>query len=163
MAASVTQATAHTGDPAHNLPVAVSLPSARQRTFVIYYTGTLIDLVVLGLFNEFTDKVFVSSFSVGLLTALVLQLLLKLTIAVEHRVLGYFKGAQGAGMKVLKFLCAWLILFGSKFVILEALSIVFGDEVHFTGVYHGIVWLIIVVVTMVVVEEVMLRLYRKLA
>jgi len=58
---------------------------------------------------------------------------------------------------------AWLILFGSKFVILEALSLAFGDLVQFHGVLHGIVWLIIVVVTMVVVEELVVRLYRKLA
>jgi hypothetical protein len=30
-------------------------------------------------------------------------------------------------------------------------------------VLHGIVWLIIVVVTMVIVEELIVRLYRKLA
>jgi len=30
-------------------------------------------------------------------------------------------------------------------------------------VFHGLVWLIVVVVTMVVVEELVVRLYRKLA
>ena len=47
--------------------------------------------------------------------------------------------------------------------ILEALSLTFGHNVHFSGVFHGIVWLIIVVVTMVVVEELVVRLYRRLA
>ena len=63
----------------------------------------------------------------------------------------------------MRFFTAWLILFGSKFVILEALTFVFGDKVHFDGIWHGIVWLIIVVVTMVIVEELIVRLYRKLA
>jgi hypothetical protein len=48
-------------------------------------------------------------------------------------------------------------------VILKALSIAFAKDVHFTGVFHGIVWLIIVVVTMVIVEELVVRFYRKLA
>ena len=48
-------------------------------------------------------------------------------------------------------------------MILEALDIAFEDNVTFEGVYHGIVWLIIVVVTMVIVEELVVRFYRKLA
>jgi hypothetical protein len=48
-------------------------------------------------------------------------------------------------------------------VILEALSLAFGESVKFEGVWHGIVWLIIVVVTMVIAEEIVVRFYRKLA
>jgi hypothetical protein len=105
----------------------------------------------------------VDGFATALLTAIVLQVLLKATIVAEHRVLARFKGKAGAGWTTLKFFTAWLILFGSKFVILEALSWIFGDNVHFEGMWHGIVWLIIVVVTMVVVEELVVRFYRKLA
>ena len=63
----------------------------------------------------------------------------------------------------MRFFCAWLVLFGSKFVILEALSFAFGDSVKFEGVLHGIVWLIVVVLTMVLVEEIVARIYRRLA
>jgi len=35
--------------------------------------------------------------------------------------------------------------------------------VQFHGWLHGIIWLIIVVVTMVIVEELVVRFYRKLA
>ena len=145
------------------MPASAEAPSDRQKLFLRYYTGTLIDLVILGLFAEWTDKVFVDSFSIALLAAIVLQLLLKGTIAVEHRVLDRFKGKTGAWWTSLKFFTAWLILFGSKYVILEALTFVFGDKVRFEGVLHGIVWLIIVVVTMVIVEELVVRLFRKLA
>ena len=139
------------------------LPTDHQRLFLLFFTGTLIDLVVLGLFAEYSDKVYVDSFTTMLLAAVVLQLLLKVTIAAEHRVLARFKGKTGAAWKAAKFFTAWLILFGSKFVILEALSFVFEKDVHFEGVLHGLVWLIIVVVTMVVVEELVVRFYRKLA
>jgi hypothetical protein len=145
------------------LPVEATLPTDRQRLFVLFFTGTLIDLVVLGLFNEFSDKVYVESFSVALLASIVLQALLKLTIAAEHRVLALFKGKTGAAWTAMKFFTAWLILFGSKFVILEALSRLFGNLVHFNGIWHGIIWLIIVVVTMIIMEELVVRLYRKLA
>lgn len=144
------------------LPAETTVPTDRQRLFVLFFTGTLIDLVILGLFDEFSANVYVESFSVAVLAAIVLQILLKLTIAIEHRVLARFKGKAGAAWTALKFFVAWLILFGSKFVILEALSRIFAHRVRFEGWWHGIIWVIVVAVTMVVVEELVVRFYRKL-
>lgn len=145
------------------MPASAQAPSDRQRLFLRYFTGTLIDLVVLGLFVDWTDRVFVDSFSIAILAAVLLQILLKLTIVVEHNALERFKGKTGIWWTSLKYFVAWLILFGSKFVILKALSVAFGDKVRFEGAWHGIVWLIIVVVTMVIAEELVVRFYRKLA
>lgn len=145
------------------LPAMVQTFSDRQRLFLRYYTGTLIDLVVLGLFSEWSDMVEVSSFTIALLAAVLLQALLKGTIAVEHWVASHFKGKTGGWWKFARYFCAWLVLFGSKFVILEALSFAFGDSVQFEGVLHGLLWLIIVVVVMLVAEEMMVRIYRRLA
>ena len=145
------------------LPAEATLPTDRQRLFLLFFVGALVDLVVLGLFDQFSKNVHVDSFATMLLAAIVLQLLLKLTIVFEHRVLALFKGKTGAAWTGLKFFCAWLILFGSKFVILEALGLVFGDRVRFEGLWHGIIWVIAVAVTMVVVEELVVRIYRKLA
>jgi hypothetical protein len=146
------------------MPALAAAPSDKQRTFMRYFTATLIDLVVLGLFDEYSSKVYVHhSFTIALLAAILLQTLLKATIAVEHRVAGYFKSRPGKIMVFLRFFCAWLILFASKFVILEALTVAFGKDVRFEGIFHGIVTLIIVVVTMLVVEELVVRFYRSLA
>jgi hypothetical protein len=146
------------------MPALAGMPSDRQRLFTRYFTGTLIDLVVLGLFDEYSSKVFVhNSFTIVLLAAVLLQVLLKATIAVEHRVAAWFKSKPGKGMVFLRFFCAWLILFGSKFVILEALSLTFAETVRFEGAFHGLITLIIVVVTMLAAEELVVRFYRRLA
>lgn len=149
---------------AHDLlPATADVPSDRQRLFALFFVGTLVDLVVLGLFNEYSTNVYVDTFTTALLASMLMQVLLKVTIVFEHRVLGLFKGRTGAAWTGFKYFCAWLILFGSKFVILEALSLAFDKDVHFEGVLHGIVWLILVAVAMVVVEELVVRLYRRLA
>lgn len=145
------------------MPATAGMHSDRQRLFLLYFVGALVDLVVLGLFDEYSDKVFVDGFTTMLMASVLLQFLLKATIAVEHKVAAYFKSKPGGFMKFMRFFCAWLVLFGSKFVILEALSLAFGESVKFEGVLHGIVWLIIVVVTMVIAEEIVVRFYRKLA
>ena len=81
----------------------------------------------------------------------------KLTIAAEHYVAAFFKARPGGFMKFMRWFGAWVVLFGSKFVILEALDFAFGESVKFEGVLHGIVWLIIVVVTMVIIEELVVQ------
>jgi hypothetical protein len=144
------------------MPATAGTLSNKQRLFVRYFTAVLIDLVVLNLFAEYSTKVYIDSFTTSLLAAIVLQILLKLTIAIEHKVGAFYKTRPGAFNTFLRFFFAWLLLFGSKFVILEAITLFFGDDVRFTGRFNGIVTLIVVIVAMLVAEEVVVRLYRKL-
>ncbi len=144
------------------LPITAAAPSNRQRLFMRYFTAILIDLVVLNLFVEYSSSVKVDTFTTSLLAAILLQVLLKLTIAVEHRVAEYFNAKPGGLMKFLRFFFAWVVLFGSKFVILEALTVAFGDSVRFEGRFNGILTLIVVVVVMLIAEELIVRLYRSL-
>ena len=144
------------------LPASTQAPTDRQRAFIRYFTAILIDLVVLNLFAEYSDKVFVDTFTTSLLAAVVLAVLLKLTIVAEHAVAKFFNARQGGFNRFMRFFGAWLILFGSKFVILEAIVFFFGDKVRFEGRFHGIITLIIVVVVMLVAEELIVRLYRRL-
>lgn len=144
------------------MPASAEVPSNKQRLFIRYFLAILIDLVVLNLFVEYWHKVSIDSFTTSLLAAVLLQILLKLTIAVEHRVMDFFKARPGALMTFLKYFFAWVVLFGSKFVILEALTLAFGDNVRFEGKFHGIVPLIVVIIAMLVAEEATVRFYRKL-
>ena len=137
-------------------------PSPRQRGFFRYLTATLLDLVVLGLFAEYWEHVVVGSFTVMLLAAVLLQVLLKLTIALEHRVAAHYNAKPGGFAKFMRYFTAWLILFGSKFAILEVLALALGDRLRFGGPLHGVVVLIAVVVAMLVVEAVLVKFYRSL-
>ncbi|MFZ4288661.1 hypothetical protein [Variovorax sp. HJSM1_2] len=145
------------------MPVLAEPPSNKQRLFIRYFSGFLIDLVVLNLFEEYSPNVTIDSFTTSLFAAVVLQLLVQLTLAIEHKVAAFFEGKPGGLMTFLRFFFAWLVLFGSKFVILEALSFAFGENVRFGGPFNGIVILIIIIVVMLVAEETLVRLYRKLA
>ena len=138
-------------------------PSTGQRLFLRYFTAILVDLVVLDVLAEYWERVVVDSFTISLFTAVLLQLLLKLTFAIEHRIATYFKSKEGATARALHFLVAWVVLFGSKFVILAAVDFAFGDWIHFHGAFHGAVAFIAVVVAMLAAEEGVVRFYRRLA
>ena len=134
----------------------------RQQLFIRYFTGILIDLTVLNLFEEYCDYVVIESFTISLLTALLLQTLLKVTIKIEHRIGAFFKAKPGIRAKVLRVLSAWAVLFGSKFVILEAVNIAFGDRVVFSGPFNGIIVFIIVIIVMIVAELSVVRFNKSL-
>ena len=136
------------------------VPTNSQRLFVRYLLATLIDLTVLNLFDEYWQHVTVNSFTISILAAVLLQVLLKATLALEHKVAGYFGARPGAMAKFLRFFTAWLILFGSKFVMLGAIDFAFGDDVAFGGALHGVAAFIVVVAVMLAAEELAVRLYR---
>lgn len=144
-------------------PVSAQVPTTAQALFVRYLLAVLIDLVVLCLFDEYSEKVQIDGFTTALLAAVLLQFLLKITLVIEHRIAGWFKTKPGTMWRITRFLSAWLILFGSKFVILEAIVFAFGDGVQFFGVLHGVVTLIVVLIVMILAEEVVARTYRRLA
>jgi len=124
----------------------------RQHFFLRYFCLVMTDILVLNLFVEFWSRVHITSFSVSIGAALLLQLLLKVTVALEHKVADLFKDRSHFGARGLKIFSLWLVLFGSKFVILWALGFAFGHDVHFDGAMHGIVPLITVIVVMILAE-----------
>lgn len=144
-------------------PAAAQPVSNRQGLFLRYFTAILIDLVVLNLFVEYSDRVLIDSFTISILAALLLQVLLRLTIALEHRLADFWNARPGGFSRFMRFFSAWLVLFGSKFVILEALNLFFGDYITFVGRFDGLLVLIGVIVAMLVAEDLVLRLYRRLA
>ena len=133
-----------------------------QKLFVRYLVAVLIDLTVLNLFDEFWDLVTVGPFSISVLAAILLQVLLRATLLLEHKVADYFNSKSGGFARFMRYFTAWLILFGSKFVMLGAIDFAFGDDVLFTGPLHGVVSFIVVVMVMLVAEEVAVRIYRRL-
>jgi len=146
----------------HVVAAAAETPTTRQRLFARYLVAILVDLLVLNLFAEHWNRVEIASFTVSLAVAVLLQLLLQLTLVIEHRVAGWFKGRTGAAWSFGRYFSAWLVLFGSKFVMLGALDFAFGTSIHFSGAMHGAGPFILVVVAMLAGEELMTRLYRAL-
>ena len=132
--------------------------SARQGRFIRYLLLVLVDLTVLNLFVEYWDRIVIDSFTISLLTAALLQVLLKATLAIEHRIGRYFQARSGPWALVLRVLATWALLFGSKFVILEIVDIVFGDDVDF----GGLIPFILLVIALLAGEKILTRIYDSL-
>ena len=133
----------------------VKRPNKKQRLFIDYTLFILVDLLVLNLFDEYNKYLHIESFTISILVAALLQVLLRLTLMIEHRIAAHFKQQSGTAAKVKRIFAAWLVLFVSKFVIVWIIDIVFGDAVEF----FSIIGFIIVVIVIVVVERMVMRIY----
>ena len=135
----------------------------RQLLFLKYTLIVLIDLVVLGLFNQYWDLVFIETFTIAMFTAMLLQFLMQVAMKIEHMAADYFFGGKtGTRDKVMRGVSAWAIIFVSKLVILEAISLSFGDSVVFSGPIHGVVSFLTVVIVIIIAEQGVMWIYRSL-
>jgi hypothetical protein len=133
-----------------------------QRLYVRYTIAVLVDLSVLNLFDEYWDLVTIESFTISFAVAIILQVLLRLTIAAEHRVADYFKSKPGVAWRIYRGLSTWAILIGSKFAMLEAIDFAFGDRVEFSGPLHGIVAFVAVIIAIILAEGALRRIFLAL-
>ncbi len=129
-----------------------------QLRFISWVSEVLVDIVVLNLFVEFVHTIVIDSFYISILTALLLKLMVDAVKGIEGRVSDYFAAKPGTAAKVLRYVSVWLILFLSKFVILEAVNFVFGDHVELGSFFE----ILAIVVTMLAANAALMLVYRRL-
>lgn len=100
-------------------------------------------VVVLNLAVEYLPAVITETFTVSLFTAVLLKVVLEVVVAGKDRVKARFKAATTPVGKVLAALLLWLLLVGSKFLVLELVALLFGDRVSLGG-FFSVTALIIV-------------------
>ena len=127
--------------------------TARQQRFLRAVLFVLVDVTVLALFVEYWDRIVIDSYTIALLTAILLQVMLKATLGIEHRIASFFRGRDGSGAMALRVLATWVVLFGSKFVILEAVDLVFGEHVDLGGLLPFITLVVAILATEAIIER----------
>ncbi len=100
-------------------------------------------VTVLNLAVEYLPQVISETFTLSLLTAVLLKAVLDLVTALKKRLTGRFRSAETGPGKAAAALALWGLLVGSKFAVLELVALVFGDSVQLGG-FFAVTGLIIV-------------------
>ncbi len=100
-------------------------------------------VVMLNLAAEYMPLVITETFTLSLLTSVLLKLVLEVVVAIKDRVKARFKAAQTPAGKVVAGLSLWLLLVGSKFVVLKLVALFFGETVSL-GSFWSVTALILV-------------------
>ncbi len=90
-------------------------------------------VVVLNLAIEYTPSVISESFSLSLLTAVLLKIALELVILLKSRIVRKLRAAETRRGKLAAAGLLWVVAAGSKVVVLELVDLVFGDAVSLGG------------------------------
>jgi hypothetical protein len=130
-----------------------------QAVFMEWIVDILIYTVVLNIFIHYIEDFHVTNFMYSLATAVVLKALLVVVLRFEHKIAEWYeRKKQTTFIKISKIISLWVVLFGSKFLILEVLDFVFRDNVDL----HNIIALILMIITMMLAREAFNAIYRKL-
>jgi hypothetical protein len=90
-------------------------------------------VVVLNLAVEYVPSVISESFSLTLLTAALLKVVLELVILLKGQIVRRLRAATTRRAKVAAAVSLWVVAAGSKLVVLELVDLVFGDAVNLGG------------------------------
>lgn len=102
-------------------------PSAADVVDVFVY------VVVLNLAAEYLPLVITETFTMSLLTSVLLKAVLEVVVAIKDRIKVRMKASTTAFGKVTSALLLWLTLVASKFVVLELVAFFFGESVKLGG------------------------------
>ena len=114
-------------------PAQLTLPRWRRWLQAEDIVDVFVYVTVLNLAVQFIPAVISESFTMSLLTALLLKVVLEVVVALKDRVKSRFRAAPAWWGKVLALVGLWLVLVGSKFVVLEVVALVFRDYVSLGG------------------------------
>ncbi|WP_344428185.1 hypothetical protein [Pseudonocardia ailaonensis] len=92
-------------------------------------------VVVLNLFIEYFPAAISETFTLSLVTAVLLKVVLEGVVAVKDRVKRRFLEATGPLGKVFAAVLLWAVLFGSKFLVLEVVALVLRGRVELGGFF----------------------------
>lgn len=92
-------------------------------------------VVVLNLAVEYLPMVISETFTLSLLTAVLLKVTLEVVVVLKNRAKRRFTAATSAAGKVLAAVLLWLVLIGSKFLVLELIAVVFAGSVQLGGFF----------------------------
>lgn len=90
-------------------------------------------VTILNLAVEYLPAVITETFTQSLLTAVLLKVVLDVVVRVKSAIVARFRAADAPLGKVVAGVGLWLVLVGSKFVVLELVALVFGDRVRLGG------------------------------
>jgi hypothetical protein len=119
-------------DAKHQPVERAPLPGVEPR-LATAVSDVFVYVVVLNLFVEYLPRVLSETFTLSLLTAVLLKVVLEIVVVVKGWVLARFRLASSALGKVAAAMALWLVLAGSKFLVLAAVDLAFGDAVSLGG------------------------------
>lgn len=103
------------------------------RVPAVHVVDVFVYVVVLNLAIQYVPGVITETFTISLLTAVLLKVVLELVVRVKQRVVGRVRSASTTTDRLIGVGLLVLVLPGSKLLVLVLVDLVFGDAVSLGG------------------------------
>ena len=124
----------HATKPVESSPVELPGPVRRWlRARPADVVDIFVYVVVLNLAIEYVPSVISEGFTLSLLTAFLLKIVLELVVWLKQRILVRFRAGSSGRARLAIGLGFWVVAAGSKFVVLKLEDLLFGDAVSLGG------------------------------
>ncbi|HWL01915.1 MAG TPA: hypothetical protein VNQ52_06025 [Microbacteriaceae bacterium] len=110
-------------------------PRSGLRLTPIDLVDVLVYVIVLNLAIEFFPSVISETFTLSLLTAVLLKVVLELVLLVKNAIKRRLRSASKVGERILAAAMLLVVLPASKLVVLELVALIFGDSVQLGGFF----------------------------
>ena len=135
----------------------------RQRLILMFTLFVLADLTVINLFDEYASNYFhISSFTASIVMAVILQILLVITIKIEHKIADFFMSKEGVINLILRILVTWALLFGSKIIMMKIVDLILGNKIEYYGPDHGLGAFVLIIIGMIIAENLLKKVFLSL-
>ena len=104
-----------------------------QKVYLEWLVDILAYIVVLNILTEFFDVFYISSFTLSIMVAISMKLILVPIFYLKAKIGAFWKSKEGWSYKVLGLLSKFVILFSSKFVVLAYLDLKYKAYVSIEG------------------------------
>ena len=108
-----------------------------MRSFALAHPADIVDVfvyvVVLNLAVEYVPSVIIETFTLSLVTAVLLKLVLEVVLVAKGRITHSLTSATTRRGRAVAALSLWLVAAGSKIVVLELVALVFRGSVVLGG------------------------------
>lgn len=108
-------------------------PSAAREALALRVVDAFVYVTVLNLAIEYMPEVISETFTLSLLTAVLLTVVLDVVVRVKAAAVGRVRSARSALGRFVAVVMLVLVLPGSKLLVLWAVDVVFGDAVSLGG------------------------------
>ena len=141
-----------------SVPDDEATPVERRAAAVV---DVFVYVVVLNLFVEYLPVVISETFTLSLLTAVLLKAVLEVVVLAKKRVVTRFRQADTPTGKVVAGFLVWAVVFGSKFLVLEAVALVFGSRVSLGGFFSATLLIITLLLSRAAVRWLLQRFHQR--
>jgi hypothetical protein len=153
----VRQDRAVTTEPGRRDSAEAHPPRGPVRRLIRAPRADVIDLfvyvVVLNLAIEYVPSVISESFTLSLMTAVLLKIALEMVIALKTKIIKRLRAATSRRAKVAAAVSLWVVAAGSKLVVLQLVDLVFGDAVSLGGFIPVTVLVVVLLVSRAAVRR----------